>query len=133
MKLLGSDQQRRPKIESDMHLDSVIPRFWAALIFSFILCFAGCTGTSAKFNRLSLGMTKEQVIRAIGTPDSVSAKTDTEFLVYHLASPKALVADERELTHYFVRLKNGRVDAFGQKGDFDSTKEPTLNLNIKSR
>jgi len=78
-------------------------------------------------------MTKDEVIRAIGTPDSVSAKEGTEFLIYQLASPKALFADERDLTQYFVRLRNGRVDAYGQKGDFDSTKDPTLNLNIKSR
>jgi len=27
----------------------------------------------------------------------------------------------------------GKVESFGSMGDFDSTKDPTLNINIKSR
>lgn len=33
----------------------------------------------------------------------------------------------------FVRLVNGRVDAYGEKGDFGSTRGPTLDVNIHQR
>ena len=77
-------------------------------------------------------MTKAEVIDAIGNPDSVSAKDNVEYLVYHWASPKQLIADENNLGRYFVRLRNGKVDAYGEEGDFDSTKDPTISVIIKS-
>jgi hypothetical protein len=103
------------------------------LIAISILCalfFVGCTGTSDKLNRVSLGMTKPEVIKTIGEPDSISAAGDTEFLIYDWGSPKELVGTPKE---YFVRLKAGKVDAFGKKGDFDSTKDPTINVNLKNQ
>jgi hypothetical protein len=45
-----------------------------------------------------------------------------------LASPKALVVDDNDIPEYFVRLKEGKVDAYGKRGDFH---DPTLNLRIK--
>ena len=94
------------------------------------LVIVGCVGTSDKLNHVTLGMTKLEVIHAIGTPDSISAKGNTEYLMYLWGSPKELVGEPRE---YFVRLKDGRVDSYGKKGDFDSTKEPTVNVNIQKQ
>src|ERR1022692_4132505 len=98
-----------------------------ALVVIPILCslfFVGCAGTSDKLNRVNLGMTKKEVIRTLGNPDSTSAMGDDEFLIYDWGSPKELVGTPKE---YFVRLKAGKVDAFGKKGDFNSTKDPTIN------
>lgn len=109
-----------------------IPRMLMSLSPVLILCLVicGCTGTSAKLNHVTLGMTKAEVIRAIGAPDSISAKGNTEYLVYLWGSPKELVGVPKE---YFVRLKDGRVDSYGKKGDFDSSKEPTINVNIQKQ
>jgi len=100
-----------------------------------LVLFCGCTGTSARLNKVSLGMTKTEVVGTIGQPDSVSAKGDTEYLIYHWASPKQLFVDENNLDHYYIRLINGKVESYGEKGDFDSTKIPehkeTLDLNLK--
>ena len=55
-------------------------RIYIALTF---LTIAGCTGTSANLNKVSLGMSKSEVIQAIGTPDRVSAQGSVECLIYH--------------------------------------------------
>jgi hypothetical protein len=72
----------------------------------------GCAASSKKMNNVSLGMTKSQVIQAIGAPDSSSAKEDIELLKYRLR-PGGLFPSQ-----YYVMLRDGKVDAFGQVGDF---------------
>jgi hypothetical protein len=72
-------------------------------------------------------MTKAEVIAVMGKPDTSAANANAEYLVYHLASPKALVVDDNNIPEYFVRLRNGKVDAYGKRGDFQ---DPTLNLRI---
>jgi outer membrane protein assembly factor BamE (lipoprotein component of BamABCDE complex) len=91
-----------------------------ALIFS-VLC--GCTSTSAKMNHVRMGMTKTQLVREIGTPDFVSVKGNTEHFTYFWGNPK----------EYCVQLKNGRVDAYGEKDDSDSTNEPARNVNVQKQ
>ena len=103
-------------------------RIYLALVFFTLF---GCTGTSANLNKVSLGMSKAEVIQAIGTPDSVSAQGSVEYMVYHWASPKQIIADENDLDRYFIRLTDGRVDAYGEKGDFDSTQDPTTKIKIE--
>ncbi len=103
-------------------------RIYAALIF---LAITACIGTSANLNKVSLGMSKSEVIQAVGTPDSVSAQGRVEYLIYHWASPKQLIADENNLDRFFIRLTDGRVDAYGEKGDFDSTQDPTIKIKIE--
>lgn len=88
-----------------------------------VVFLAGCA-TSRKMNRLSVGMTKSEVLDAMGRPSSTSAPgKGVEFLRY------------RAFNHvgYFVRLVDGRVDSYGEMGDFDSIKDPTLDLNIKNQ
>jgi hypothetical protein len=93
-----------------------------ALLVAYLgLSAAACVGTSAKLNMVSLGMTKADVIHAIGRPDSVTAQNGVEYLIYHWANPKQLIADEETLDRYFVRLVNGRVDAYGEAGDLGTS------------
>ena len=104
-------------------------------LFFLVFLFFGCTGTTAKLNKVSLGMSKTEVIKAVGSPDSVSAQGDVEYLTYYWATPKQIFADENTLPEYFIRLVDGKVEAYGKIGDFDSTKIPetksTVDLNIK--
>lgn len=76
------------------------------------LLFLGCAGAS-KMNALQLGMTRDQVIGAIGDPSSTSEMGNTQYLKYQLRSD--LIFTDR----YFVRLTDGQVDAFGRVGDFN--------------
>lgn len=82
-------------------------------------------------------MTKEEVIKIMGQPTSTSAKEGTEYLTYMLAETPGQLADTRYATPYFVRIVNGKVNAYGRVGDFDSTKTPeekkTIDLNIQQK
>jgi len=93
-----------------------------------LLLISGCA-TAHKMNRISLGMTKEEVIQAMGPPISVSAREGVEYLNYSLSET---ASDDFHgwTTPYFVRIINGKVEAYGRKGDFDSTKTPEQKIII---
>ncbi len=118
---------------------------------------AGCAGGAKKLNRLALGMTKQEVIQAIGNPDSTKASEGSEFLIYELtgaargggggcagwtaASLLTLGITGGKAAHecagdkgeYFVRLVDNAVVSYGEVGDFDSTKDPTSTININKK
>lgn len=101
----------------------------AFLLISLIL-LTGCA-TASKMNRVSVGMTKQEVIRAVGNPNSTSAHGGTEYMAYKFWASDSDYFSNNE-TNYYVRLINGKVDSYGRQGDFDSTKDPsqTINLNM---
>ncbi len=72
----------------------------------------GCAGTSKKINQVQLGMTKPQVIAVMGEPNYSTVREDTEILNYKLTTDGIFTDD------YIVRLKQGKVDLFGKRGDF---------------
>jgi outer membrane protein assembly factor BamE (lipoprotein component of BamABCDE complex) len=102
--------------------------------FSYLLVLLLLTGcaTAKKINRVSIGMSKSQVIQLMGRPSSTSAKGNIEYLIYKLSE-----TDDHAwygiYTDYFVKLINGHVDSYGKLGDFDSTKDPTINVNTNSK
>ena len=77
-----------------------------------VLLLVGCAASAKKMNRLQLGMTKPEVIEAIGQPDSTSSRQDVQLMKYRLR------ADGLWTTTYYVRLQDGKVEAYGQVGDF---------------
>ena len=68
---------------------------------------------ASKLNSVRLGMTRDQVIDAAGAPSSTSEMGDTLYLKYQLCS------DWIFTDRYYVRLTDGKVDAFGRVGDFN--------------
>jgi outer membrane protein assembly factor BamE (lipoprotein component of BamABCDE complex) len=102
------------------------------LLFALMmLLLIGCA-TSHKINSVQLGMTKEEVVAAIGNPVSVSAKDGTEYLNYQFSE-----TDDQAFygitTPYYVRLVNEIVDSYGRMGDFDSTQNPTIKIESDSK
>ena len=103
-------------------------------IFSIAIAVAGCA-TAQKINSVSIGMTKQEVMTALGPPASTSAKDGVEYLNYRFSETddEAFYGITRP---YFVRIINGKVDSYGRLGDFDSTKTPetksTIDLNINN-
>jgi len=77
-----------------------------------VILLAGC-GTASRLNSVQLGMTRDQVVDVAGTPSSTSQMGNTQYLKYQLTSDW-IFADR-----YYVRLTDGRVDAFGRVGDFN--------------
>lgn len=100
---------------------------WAIMLY-------GCA-TSPKINSVSVGMTKPQVIEVMGQPNSMRAIDNVEYLHYKLSDSGDWLYGTWgvPMRDYFIRLRDGTVDAYGKVGDFDSTNSPTLNLNIRNR
>ena len=101
----------------------------------FVILMTGCYPMSSRMNSVSIGMTKQEVISALGSPSSTSAKEGTEYLNYQFYERIADTTGFGRTKPYFVRIFNGKVDSYGVLGDFDSTKTPetktTIDLNVK--
>jgi len=95
-----------------------------------LLCLGLCgCATAKKLNLVSLGMSKQDVIKTIGKPSSVSAIEGTEYLNYSLSE----TADDDfygRYTPYYVCIRDGKVVSYGRKGDFDTTKDPTQVIKV---
>jgi hypothetical protein len=81
-----------------------------ALALLLATLFAGCTMTADKLNNIKIGMTKDQVIAMLGTPDSTSAQANIEYMTYYLVSDAGYGRD----APYSVRLVDGKVESFGR-------------------
>jgi outer membrane protein assembly factor BamE (lipoprotein component of BamABCDE complex) len=80
----------------------------AAIIALAVL--AGCGQSAQTMNDLSLGMTKQNVVGILGTPQSVQAAGNQEVLTYTLSNSWNSQFWNSE---YRVVLQNGRVVAYG--------------------
>jgi hypothetical protein len=80
------------------------------LLFALVVIswFAGCVSSTTK---LRLGMTKDEVIAVMGQPISVAAQGKNEDLNYSVSDSAGTFEISRP---YFVRLVDGRVEAYGQ-------------------
>lgn len=98
-------------------------------LWHVLACVAvvGCA-TAHKMNTVGVGMTKQQVIGVLGPPASTSATSGVEYLNYRFSETDDH-AFQGITTPYFVRIVNGKVDAYGRLGDFDSTKR-SIDVNI---
>jgi len=95
------------------------------IIFAIILFLPGCQaivyGTATDFEKLSLGMTKSEVINILGSPVSVSADGDKgeEYLIYKRM--KHAISEWPRT--YTVTLRGGKVVKYGEQYE-------EKNLNI---
>ena len=75
-----------------------------------------------------------EVLSKLGQPSSISAKGEAEFLSYRLCKDECWrMPGFRVMGPYYVKLVNGKVESFGEKGDFDSTKTPTVRIEIDEK
>ena len=99
----------------------------------------GCTSTkSLNLSSVSVGMDKQKVITLHGEPFRVAAIDGLEYFIYRgidlnrqnspadlLVMPFVLL-DGKAALEVFIRFKDGKVEAYGRLGDFDSTKHKEL-------
>ncbi|MHB1308686.1 MAG: SHOCT domain-containing protein [Limisphaerales bacterium] len=102
------------------------------LLFGILVFISGCMTPVSRLNRISVGMTKAEVTAAIGKPVSTAAHGGGEVFRYHLSTPQQIMWTGGN-DEYFVRFVDGRVESFGKMGDFDSTKNPTLEVKTDSK
>lgn len=92
-------------------------------VVALALSTAGCA-TSPRMNKLSVGMTKDEVLDILGSPDSTSAKGGAEYLSYMLHDgPLGASAND-----YMVKLVNGKVDSFGHYRDVVPPRTPAIRI-----
>jgi hypothetical protein len=101
--------------------------------FAIIIFLTGCMamihGTADQLNQISIGMTREDAIKILGAPKSISAKQEVEYLQYQWVKT-VIATDANWPDDYFVAIKSGKVAGFGKKGDFDSTATPVQRIAI---
>ena len=93
------------------------PKFKFFLFILGISLLSGCQsmvyGTASDLSRLSLGMTKLEVVQIMGSPISVGADADKqeEYLVYKRM--KHVISGWPR--YYMVTLRNGKVIKYGEQ------------------
>lgn len=96
------------------------------------LLVTGCaTPPEEHLTKLSLGMSKEQVLDKMGAPDSVKAKGAQEVLVYiHEGTFWTWGHGIRPTREFWVVMTDGKLTQYGQAGDFGTSATPTQNVNL---
>ena len=97
-----------------------------------ILLLAGCMASTSRLNQISVGMTKQEVASALGDPIIKAAQGNGEVYRYHLRTPEQMMLTGGH-DEYYVRFVGDRVESFGRFGDFDSVKNPTVEIRSESR
>ena len=109
--------------------------FFVIISMVLLTILSGCATVTSPpdFEKIKLGMTRPEVVDALGKPDTVAASEGTEYLNYQ--SGRGVISGQCfGCEEYFVRLKSGKVVSFGRLGDFNSTKAPetTQNINLNT-
>lgn len=115
------------------------------LCLLLILSVCGCKSTWNNSNKISLGMTKPELIAAIGPPeDSLSPGDNVEVLRYIFVKQRVVrIPPAVPLKKiYLVRLESGRVAAYGTERDLVKSipritptapkNEKTININVRT-
>ena len=84
------------------------------------LCLIGCS-TVARFNGVHLGMSRDEVIKIVGKPITISAKEGVECLNYQFIEYTGGF-----YVPYNVCIQDAKVVSFGRQGDFGTTSDLPL-------
>jgi hypothetical protein len=96
----------------------VIPLTCAVML---AVSLTACATPGHRLNNISVGMTKAEVIREMGSPTSTSAQNGIETMRYSLNAGRALFSVDFD--DYYVRLVDGRVTAYGKTADLEKGKK----------
>ncbi len=104
------------------------------LVLVLLLPVTGCRSTWNDSNKISAGMTKPELIAAIGPPEStMSPGAGVEVLHYTFKKYRLYRLAFTLSKEYMVRLENGRVEAYGTPRELTRYKdEKTINLNVRT-
>jgi SmpA / OmlA family len=105
-----------------------MPRIGLIAITLLTAILTGCVSypNYSLLNKLSVGMNKQEAVRILGEPSSSAAQGNSEYLRYTMADYGL-----GNFKRCFVRIQNGKVESFGEVGDFDSTKDPTIKVKVQ--
>jgi len=92
-----------------------------------IPALVGCASSSKKLNKISPGLTKDEVLVILGRPHSTSAQGETEYLSYNLINKGG-----GDLREYTVKLVHGAVESFGERTDYGTARWLGTNSPAKN-
>lgn len=85
---------------------------------SFVMCLTACVSNAGhRLAKVSVGMTKAEVIALMGPPTSASVSEGAEVLHYGLGATRVLLTTD--FTEYYVRLVDGRVKSYGDADELE--------------
>jgi hypothetical protein len=100
-----------------------------ALLLTLLVFIAGCS-TVDPTAKLRIGMSKDEAIAIMGQPASVSAQASTEYLNYYRSESSGISYMTRP---YYVRLADGKVDAFGFSEQLMRSSPPSPAAGVVAR
>jgi len=103
--------------------------FKSFAILLAVCCLCGCAATSEIY-KVSLGMTEQEVVNVLGEPQSVSFKDNAKYLQYRLNAGGLFETDPLHTEEYYVRLVDGKVEAYGKAGDLDYVKPGKMRFEF---
>jgi len=105
---------------------TVAPVFLAAALALSM----GCTEPAFTPAKAQVGMTEEQVVRALGRPTATIVQGGVTFLEYETYDQDRWFGSGRKenVQVFVVRLTGGQVDAVGKKGDLEDPKAPSTRI-----
>lgn len=80
------------------------------------LLTAGCLTSASKINAVQIGMTKEQVLKIMGQPASITADTNAVYLNYVLKDAPATFGVQAVVSPYEIKLVDDKVVFYGRAG-----------------
>src|SRR5579872_3800338 len=87
----------------------------------------GCASVSSDLNKINLGMSRNQVVHQLGQPHSVGAEQNVVILTYFMRRENM-----GGMQAYIVKLVNGQVVMYGEKGDFDRTETSKKRIQAEA-
>lgn len=100
-----------------------------------ILVLSGCgTLTAKSMNKLSIGMSKAEVIRIMGSPTTTKADGNTEVLEYKRMADMQewWTSRSSQRTNYWIVFENGELIKYGKAGDWDTAQPETIKHIIEA-
>jgi hypothetical protein len=88
-----------------------------AMSLALLVLVSCATSPGKNLNKISVGMTKAQVIEAMGQPTSTTAQNGAEVLRYSLNATRALFSVDFD--DYSVRLVEGKVVSYGKTSELE--------------
>lgn len=85
------------------------------------------------FSKINMGMSQQEVIEKMGAPEDMSANRGVVYLTYTYAPWYDHNGADGNKEYYYVRLVNNKVDSYGKKGDFNSTKNQAIDINVNHK
>lgn len=101
------------------------------LLLLSLLLVIGCAKAKPQFGNIKAGDAESTVIAKLGKPSSTALSGAVKYLEYESWDYNPWYGYRENYQVYFVKIVDGKVESFGRKGDFDSTKDPTQRIIIK--